>query len=97
MISTKKIAIHYCKTWFALDLVACFPVTYLELIFGGGETLAPGSSVRDPTPTVLPNDDPNHLGLRCNALPEHQMALITSGCLPFSRPTRRMSARSSKC
>ena len=30
--------------------------------------------------TVLQHDDPNHLGLRCNALPEHQMALITSGC-----------------
>ena len=30
------------------------------------------------------NDDPNHLGLRCNAVPEHQMALITSGCVPFT-------------
>ena len=28
---------------------------------------------------------PNHLGLRCNALPEHQMALINSGCVPFRR------------
>ena len=28
-------------------------------------------------------DDPNHLGLRCKALPEHQMALINSGCVPF--------------
>ena len=33
--------------------------------------------------TVLQNDGPNHLGLRCNALPAHQMALITSGCVPF--------------
>ena len=32
--------------------------------------------------TVLQHDGPNHLGLRCNALPEHQMALITSGCAP---------------
>ena len=33
-------------------------------------------------------DDPSHLRLRCNALPEHQMALITSGCVPFRpRPT----------
>ena len=24
------------------------------------------------------NDDPNHLGLWCNVLPGHQMALITS-------------------
>ena len=31
--------------------------------------------------TILQNDDSNHLGLRCNAFPEHQMALITSGCL----------------
>ena len=27
-------------------------------------------------------DDPNQLGMRCNALPAHQMALITSGCVP---------------
>ena len=25
--------------------------------------------------------DPNYLGLRCNGLPAHQMALITSGCV----------------
>ena len=37
--------------------------------------------------TVFQNDDPNHLGLRCNAFPEHQMALIPSGCVPFSPPT----------
>ena len=43
--------------------------------------------------TVLQNDGPNHLGLRCNALPAHQMARITSGCVPFRRPscTRRRS------
>ena len=35
--------------------------------------------------TRPPKDDPNHLGLRCNALPEHQMALITSGCVPLRR------------
>ena len=28
--------------------------------------------------TILQNDDPNHIGLRCNAIHEHQMALITS-------------------
>ena len=27
----------------------------------------------------LPCDDPNHLGVRCNALPRHQMTRITSG------------------
>ena len=32
--------------------------------------------------TVLQKDDPNHLGLRCNAFHAHQMALITSGCVP---------------
>ena len=32
----------------------------------------------------------NHLGLRYNVLPAHQMALITSGCVPScSRPGRR--------
>ena len=30
-----------------------------------------------------PKYDPNHLELRCNALPEHQMARITSVCVPF--------------
>ena len=45
-----------------------------------------GMKVRLPTTwTILQNDDPCHLGLRCNALPEHQMALITSGCVPFSQ------------
>ena len=45
---------------------------------------------RPPTTwTILQNDDPNHLGLRCNAFPEHRMALITSGCVPFRRGPRR--------
>ena len=40
--------------------------------------------VRDPTTwTVLQNDGPSHLGLWQKVLPEHQMALITSGCVPF--------------
>ena len=38
--------------------------------------------------TMFQQDGPDHLGLRCNELPEHQMALITSGCVP-SRPRRR--------
>ena len=43
--------------------------------------------MRAPTTwTILQNDDPNHLGLRCNAFLEHQMALITSGCVPFRLP-----------
>ena len=32
--------------------------------------------------TITRHDGPNHLGLWYNALPEHQMALITSGCAP---------------
>ena len=38
-------------------------------------------TVRAPpqTWTVLQQDGPNHLGLWCDALPEHQTALITSG------------------
>ena len=31
-----------------------------------------------------PKYHPNHLGLRCTALPRHLMALITSGSVPFS-------------
>ena len=39
--------------------------------------------VRDPTTwTILEQDGPNHLGLWCNVLNEHQMALITSECVP---------------
>ena len=35
--------------------------------------------------TILQQDGPNHLGLWCNALPEHQKtAPITSGCVPCS-------------
>ena len=43
---------------------------------------------RPTTWTVLQQDGPNHLGLRYNAMPDHQMALITSGCVPFSGSTR---------
>ena len=43
--------------------------------------------VRDPhTWTVLQKYDPDYLGLRCNRFPTHQMALITSGCVPFRWP-----------
>ena len=43
--------------------------------------------MRAPTTlTILLNDDPNHLGLRCNALRAHQMALITSVCAPVRTP-----------
>ena len=34
------------------------------------------------------NDGPNHLGLWYNALPEHRMALITSGCHSMDYPTK---------
>ena len=30
--------------------------------------------------TMIRHDGPNHLGLRCDAILEHQMALITSVC-----------------
>ena len=43
-------------------------------------------TVRDATTwTILQKDGPNHLGLRYNVLLAHQMALITSGYVPFSR------------
>ena len=39
--------------------------------------------VRDPTTwTTLQQDRPDHLGLWYNVLPEHQIALITSVCVP---------------
>ena len=39
--------------------------------------------VRNPTTwTTLLSDGTNHLGMCCNALPGHQIAVITSGCAP---------------
>ena len=46
-------------------------------------------TVWDPTIwTVLQHDGPDYLGLWYNALPEHQMALIASGCVPFRSALR---------
>ena len=43
-----------------------------------------GKKVEPPqTWTVLRLDGPDHHGSRCDALPEHRMALITSDCAPF--------------
>ena len=45
-----------------------------------------------PTPTswiALQNDGPNHLGVRCKALLERQMAWITSGCVPVDTAAAR--------
>ena len=43
-----------------------------------------------PTPWTIPQrDGPNHLGLRYNSLPEHQMAPITSDCVRRSRRSWR--------
>ena len=63
---------------------------YLELTFSKntesrlGQSVRNGALVRDTTAwTVRQNDGPNHLGMRCNAFPEHQVALITSDCAPF--------------
>ena len=42
--------------------------------------------VRDPTiGTIIRHDGPtrNHIGLCCDEILEHQMALITSDCVPF--------------
>ena len=50
---------------------------------GSPARLSGGSTVRAPTTwTMARHDGPNYLGLRCDALPEHQMALITSDCAP---------------
>ena len=48
--------------------------------------------VREPTTmTALQKDGPNHLGLRHNVLPAHQMALTTSGCVCPSAPRQSIS------
>ena len=46
--------------------------------------------------TILQRDGPNHLGLRHNALPAHQMALITSDCAP-SRLVRPIDYQAHSC
>ena len=59
--------------------------------------MAVNEQVRDLTTWTIhypTKDDPNHLGLRCNTLPEPQMALITSGCVPFRTRPRSTSRRS---
>ena len=38
--------------------------------------------------TILQQDGPNQLEMRYNVLPEYQMALITSGFVPFSMPEK---------
>ena len=51
-----------------------------------GEGGAGSQQVRGPkTWTIARHDGPNYLGLRCDALPEHQMALIPSDCAPSRR------------
>ena len=43
------------------------------------------AQVRGPTTwTIIQKHGPNHLGIRYNVLPAHQMALINSGCVPSS-------------
>ena len=56
-------------------------------------------SVRPPHTiwTILQNDDPDHLGLRCNAFPAHQMARITSGCVPVRLCSADTVSSSSRC
>ena len=51
------------------------------------------TQVRGPTTwTITRYDGPNQLELWYNALPEHQMALITSDCAPFRRASAPCSA-----
>ena len=58
----------------------------------------PSEQVRDPiTWTILQKDGPCHLGLRCNELPAHQMALITSGLCALQAHRTARSLRRSFC
>ena len=63
------------------------PATLIQKLFNCRIALSKSAAVHKvrglTTWTALQNDDPNHLELRFNALPEHQMALVTSGCVPF--------------
>ena len=43
---------------------------------------------------VLQHDGPNHLGLRCNAFKEHQLAPITSGLCALSGAMQMCEAAS---
>ena len=63
-------------------LACCFGVYYLIEIAGAEKQARPHSM------DYPPKHEPEHLGLRCNALPEHQTALIISGCVPFRLHSR---------
>ena len=52
---------------------------WAKLHAGSGRDAADRSAPNLLNITILQNDGPDRLGMRCNALPEHQMALITSG------------------
>ena len=66
---------------------------YLRENLGCGR---PAQSYARTTCTILRHDGPNHLGLRGNALPEHQMALLTSGCVPSIGSSSRLP-QSGRC
>ena len=36
MLEPKQIAKNYLRGWFTVDLVSCFPITYIELIASDG-------------------------------------------------------------
>ena len=76
----------------ARQLRLCLTRRRASVLLSGGrrrvgvsaESASAEDEVRDPTTwTVLQHDGPNHFGLWYNMLPAHQMALITSGCVPF--------------
>ena len=60
-----------------------------------------GLTVRDPPTTtawaVLRRNGPNHLGLWRDALPEHQMAVLTSDCVRDALPEHHMARITSEC
>ena len=67
------------KRWPTPPSPPLHPISLVPLLLPCCQRLMPlraGSHNMDYPPT----DEPNHLELRCNALPEHQMGLITSGC-----------------
>ena len=37
MVQPRLIAKNYLRSWFAIDVAACLPVTYIVLLAGGGE------------------------------------------------------------
>ena len=98
-----QVLFEFVNNYFSLLYIAFFvhiPISNNWFFKAGSDFLPvpppPPHTHTHTTWTIVQQNGPDHLGLWCNALPEHQMALITSGCVPFRSPTARGRRRATK-